>query len=494
MDEQKEKTQGGALDEETLKELENAKALHDEMEELAAVFQEELDRTKQEAMEGTLEKPQEASEEISEEKASEEAQGEEESTDIPEDCLCDCCGTNRRGTKENPDSLYCEECEAGLRHYPFDLLNIILVLAALVLVFYGGFVFANHAKTYAAVLKADQLLSENKLYSALDSYSAAANTMINEHINGELVYKRELLTLYKLGGMNLLPETQNKIKPFEFKLPHFRALRLAIDDAEGYMATAAAGNGIVAPYEAKKPEEIPYDQLIADLEALKSQTPEDLEREEIEGGYIPATPSYRPAMIAFYKYYVALLCEKDVETQLQFAEEIREADPNAIWIYGSVLGDLYAKSGKDVEPICKQLEDLNAEDDTPALLRVASKRIAKNPEEAIQLAEEQIKAGSNMSPEFLRQQALCYLALEDYENAFQKANAAFEMAFSNGEPSVQLCDTYALCAAAAQKDKEYADVEKIFKESHMTVSSEVQEFRNGTRTLASILEEGDCDL
>lgn len=490
MDEQKEKKQDGALDEETLKELENAKALHDEMEELAAVFQKELDETKKEAEEGTLaEKPEKA-----EEAVTEEAPDSAESEELSDDCLCECCGTNRRGTKENPDSAFCAECDRGLRHYPFDFLNVLLVLIALALVFYGGFVFATHTTTYAAVLKADQAYSKKQLHTALESYSAATDVMRNNRINGELVYKRELLTLYKLGGMNLLPEIQNRIKPFELKLPHLRALRLAIDDAECYMATAEAGNALVAPYEAKKPSEIPYDKLIADLEALKTQTPEPLERDYPEGSYIPAAPSYRPAMLAFYKYYVALLCEKDVATQLQFAEEIREADPDAVWIYGSLLGDLYAKSGKDVEPICKAFEELNSEDDTPDLLRTAAKRIDKNPEEAINLAEKQIKAGSSMASEFLRQQALCYLALEDYESAFQKASAAFEMSFSKGEPSVQLCDTYALCASAAKKSKEYEDVEKIFKESGLTVSNEVQEFRNGTRTLKSILEEGDCDL
>lgn len=495
MDEQKEKmseTLSDAEKEEAVREFEQAKQIHDEMEELAKVFQEELDQTKKEAEEhpeSILSAPK------AEAEAEAEASVADESSEIPEEELCECCGTKRRGTEKNPDSAYCEECETGLRHYPFDILNVILVLAALALVFYGGFVFANHTPTYASVLKADKLASENKLYSALDTYTAAANSMLNDHINGELVIKRELMTVYKLGGMNMMPENAKKIRAFEFNLPHFKALKVSLDEAVNYMAAAAASNEILSPYETVKPEDIPYDKIIADLDALRTQTPPapDAESED-DTSYLPVAKQYHPAMISFYQYYTALLAGKDVDTQLQFAEKIREQAPEALWLYGSLLGDLYAKSGKDVEVLCKEMEALNVEDDTPNLLRTSSKRISGDFDGSIALAEESIQAGSPMAAEFLRQQALCYLAKEDFASAFQKAQAAFELSYQGASPSVQLCDTVALCALAAGDTKEYETIVKIFADSGMTVSQEVSEYKDGTRTLQQILTEGDCDL
>ena len=50
--------------------------------------------------------------------------------------LCDCCGERPRGTKKNPDSIFCEECEAILEKYPYDwkgLVTIILVLGVLLI-------------------------------------------------------------------------------------------------------------------------------------------------------------------------------------------------------------------------------------------------------------------------------------------------------------------------------------------------------------------------
>ena len=119
--------------------------------------------------------------------------------------------------------------------------------------------------------KADSLAKQNKLYSALDAYSTAANTMVNQHINGELVYKREILVAYRLGGINMMQEPAENIKSWEMALPHFRSLRLALDEAESFLATVDAANAILAPYDTAKAEDIPYDDLIAQLDALKDE-------------------------------------------------------------------------------------------------------------------------------------------------------------------------------------------------------------------------------
>lgn len=97
------------------------------MEELAATFQRELDKTKAEA--------EEKGELIQELEDIPEASTGNDDEEPSEAELCECCGEKRRGTKADPDSPYCEECDLGLRHYPFSFLNVFLSLLLLHLFF-----------------------------------------------------------------------------------------------------------------------------------------------------------------------------------------------------------------------------------------------------------------------------------------------------------------------------------------------------------------------
>lgn len=504
MDDQKEKKNAmpdAAPENEAAKAEEQA--IHDEMEDLAKVFQEELDRAKAEAAEVANTVPEEPEiliqglDDLPDPAEEIQAQEDEETEKEP----CACCGEHPAGTHNDPNSPYCETCDTGLRHYPFDFVNILLVLAVLCFVFYGGYVFADHTQVFSEVHKADTLARQNKLYSALDAYSTAANTMVNQHINGEMVYKREILLAYRLGGINIMQDPAENIKSWEMSLPHFRSLRLALDDAEAFLATTDAANAILAPYDTTKAEDIPYDDLIAQLDALKDQTittteaasDTDTESETTTAasGYTPKAEKYSAAMLAFFKYQTALICEKDMETQLAFAEEIREYGPQYPWLYGAILGDLYARSGKDVEPICQLLEAENAEDDTPALLRAIVKRMNGDYDGAIAICEEKLEAQSSISSEFYRQEGLCYLAKGDYETAYSRVNEGFQ---NTTYPSMQYCNTLALCAAAAGQTDAYDEIDELFQSSGYTISAEVSGYKNGTVTLESILLEGDFDV
>ena len=195
MDENKENNVNSAEDEQLKKEL----------DQLAKVFQEELDKAK----------AQEIDEE-SEARDGEEVFGgegliqdledvqtvshdESETEEIPEEELCECCGEKRRGTKKNPDSPYCYECEKALRHYPFELLNVIIPLLIIALSLYCCYIFSDNIGIYAAVQQADKYVSEKKLYTASSAYDMAIEKMESGNINGELVYKRALDCSYKTG-------------------------------------------------------------------------------------------------------------------------------------------------------------------------------------------------------------------------------------------------------------------------------------------------------
>ena len=106
MDESKDKKDGMQPSEEQTDTLADTEAIQKEMEELAAVFQEELDKATKEAEEA------EASLDLVESQmnaveSEEQVEAAAESDEVP---LCACCEEKPAGTAQNPDSPYCADC------------------------------------------------------------------------------------------------------------------------------------------------------------------------------------------------------------------------------------------------------------------------------------------------------------------------------------------------------------------------------------------------
>lgn len=488
---------GDAVEPVSETEAADAQALHDEMEELAKVFQEELDRAKAEAKEVAENAPVDPEIELSETTPSPTPTASE--TPLSEDELCECCGEKRRGTANNPNSPYCAECDAGLRHYPFDFLNIFFVLVAICFVFYGGYVFADHTETFVAVQKADSLRAAGKPDSALSAYSTAANIMVNSQINGELVYKRAILLAYDTGNIGSMSAPSANIHAWELSLPHFCAVKKALDSAEEITATVQAANALLLPYNTTAPQDIPYEELLAQLDALKTESipAEQTDGDETEtttadsDAYEPKAERYNSVFLTFYKYYAALMCEKDLGTQIAFMEEIQKDAPDMVWLYAPILAELYAKTGRDIEPICQLMESFDTEDKSPAVARVIQKRIQGKYTEATALCDEALAVSSNLDTEFYRQKALMLLAEGNYKDAYTLMNNAYE---ESASPSLLTVYTFALCAAAAGEETTYNEIVEMLTGYGYTVPAELTGYKNGSVTLEQILFEGDYDI
>lgn len=480
-------------------ESDDEQSLHDELEDLARVFQEELDRAKAQAEEDanrTDDAPGILIQSLDDlPEVQREADAEAEPKNDTEETLCECCGERPSGTQKDPDSPYCIVCDEGLRHYPFDFLNVLLALVLLVFVFYGGYQFAEHTEVFVKTAEADRLAAANELYSAWSAYIEAEDAMSADRIDGELVYKREILTLYKLGYMSNVVELGGNIPAWALQLPHFRSTKTQLDRAAQFLATGDAATEILSPYMSMSAQDIPYDDVLAQLEALKTAVPEETTAAEGEdttddGAYEPQYSGYNTAMVAFYQYYLALISDQSLETQLGFLEEIRSLEPEETWIYAALLGELYAKTGRDIEPICTKMLEVNAEDDTPALLRVIALRTAGDYDEAVSQSEAAIADNNVNASELYRQIGLCYLLQGDYETAYEKVSEGFQTT----NPSIQLINTMALAASAAGEEDAYTQAADLLTNNGYVVSEEVLEYRAGTRTLESIFTEGDLDV
>lgn len=467
----------------------DAQALHEEMEDLARVFQEELDRAKAQAeQEASFENGGMLIQSLDDLPNRQEAPEEDAGGEAEEKPLCACCGEHPAGTKKNPDSPYCPACDEGLRHYPFDFLNILLALVLVAFVFYGGYRFAGQTEVFVQAATADRYAAQDTLYAAADAYAQVQTTLEDERTDGALVTKRAIQTIYRLGYMSNIRDFAGQLRSWELQMPHFRSVKTAVDRAEQFLATGDAAQEILSPYLSMAAEEIPYDDVFAALEALKTAAPDT--PEALENGYVPQFSEYNAGMVTFYQYYLALISNQSLEAQLALVEQIRELEPEETWLYATLLGELYAKTGRDVEPVCALLQEANAEDGTPALLRVIALRTAGSYDEAVAMAEEAIAAENEYAGEMYRQIGICRLLQGDYAQAY----AQLDKGFQSTNPSVQMVNTLALCAAAAGETDAYNDAVEMLESSGYTVSADVTAYRAGECTIESIFTEGDLDV
>ncbi len=489
----------GNIDEEIL--YDEELKLREEMDELARTFQEELDKAK--AEEELRAAGQAREQEILIQELEEDIRFDTETPDeIPEEELCECCGEKRRGTKDNPDSPYCRDCERGLRRYPFELLNVLLVLIVLALSVTACINFAQRTQIYAAAARAQHLEKQKMLYSSYSAYDNVIGLMKDKELNGELVYQRAVRNMLLIDVVDDMGTYENQFKLFELKLPHLKSAYETFRTYEGYRLAQLDGYQVIYE-EVQKIEDgdyskLPYAEIVGRIDALLSVSTEEsykyqdslAEGAEESPNYLVKIDNYNPAMMEFFKFYAAALSNQSADIQIAHLDKIREAYPELTWLYASFLGDLYNKNGMDVEELCKLIESYNAEDDTADVIRTANLRINGKRTEAIALAQKHIEKSSNYTYEFFRQQAICYLLDGDFEKAYSAAGSAYE----NYQYSVQICETYAIASIAAGKADGYDEVAKLFEENGVEMSDEVLAYRDGTMSLEEIFAQGDYDI
>lgn len=471
----------------------NTEAVKNEMEKLAKTFQQELDKAKQEASSAEEDAPEiliQGLEDIPEKAEPNEPE------EIPEDELCECCGEKRRGTYDDPDSCYCNDCDEGLRHYPFDFLKVFLTLAVLALVFYSGYTFAGNMNVFVAAQKADKLVAQNKITSAIEAYTDIANTLVKDKTSAVMLYKKEVTLAYRLGYMDDLSTLNQNFKDWELNLPHLKKVKDIFQDAENFTYTSQAINTMLSEYAVEEYKDLPYDEVIDRLTALEgTDIPATTATAAEDGEATTAASSvsakkYNKAMIYYFKVFLARNCGKDIETQIKYAEQIKTECPEYSWMYAPVLCDLYSKTGQDITELLKLIRANDSEDYTADVYEINDLRIKGEYDAAIEKCDALIDTGSEIDYEFYRVKSLCYLAKGDYDSAFTVVEKAYEA----NSYSIDVIDTYAICAAILGKDDIYTQMQTTLIENGYDLSDSVKGFKDGTLTLDDILLKGDYDV
>lgn len=510
-DNDQKKQPGTSGEQEGAAQTEGQDNLNEELEQLRDLFQKELDEQTQAAQENESD-PQDGEEEkesdgisdwdrlvtvgdtpvIIEEDSlleTENAAAEEDEEDSFDENLCYCCQKNERNLERGEDYLYCEECREKMKHRPvrwYMIPVILLVIAAIVL---SGYSMSGVVSDYREQVTAHKLILQDRPIEGLNKYFE----LYNQGVSSKPMLKQMARTLWEFG---YIQNVQSILSSFsEDEIESDFTLSRINDKITAFNNTADAAYNIIADYESKPAAEIPYDDLMAQLNALldgsaaATNTTDTTDATDTTEAEEPV--EYDPMIVYYYQFYLAKISGKDAATQLEYLNKMKDSGSDDYkWLYYPELSKCLGET-EDYErafALCDELLKDNQDDATAYATRAALYRRQQNYDAA--LAE--IAAGLESSadnPELLRQRAIIYLLQGDTANAKTDAEAAF-----NSSATVS---TTNVLAVVYQAIGDTAGLEETisFLETYGTqLSDRAQSYIDGEITLEQLFLEGSADV
>ena len=490
MDENKEKLTGGN---------QNANVQNDyreEMEELARIFKEELDKTTAEAEEKAK---------VEEEKLS------------PKEELCECCGERPRGTEKDPKSPFCSECEEILEEYPYDWKGAFMAIVAVCVAVASVFLFVINAPVFSAMKQGDKALKNNNVYSAVTSYDTALG-YIDEDSYGEYLgfQSRVIETQYKLLNMDTaLQVIVTYYSDFQLKLPMFDKVEKMCDEIEAMQASVVAIQNHLDKFTTIEDDQ--YDAIIAELQSLSGKKiyVKDGEcHDETETDYVPDGTEdvyiCDEGWLNLYMYSAAQYCNKGDEVCAEYLEKTVNESNYIDRLVNSLLGATYVGIGEyeKAEKIAESIKEQNNESPDyymvkSMLLRYRDKDYQKGADicdEGIEILEN-IKGGEQVIADtgyvLAMHKALNYIMLGDYNEAYLAITDCYNYQMNGYGPGLETRDLYAMLALATGDTKSFENFELEIKEygdDSIQFSSDVTDYKNGKITLEELAMSGRYDL
>lgn len=478
-------------------ESEEPKSEKEELEELAALFQKELDKAKEQAeksgsisdwdnlatvgaaVEG-VEAPERSDKAEQESDAADkepESNGEAEEID---ESLCIRCGKNERRTDENGEyvSDYCEECEkARLKTHVRWLGTLLFVIAVAVMIF-AGRDFAKSADSFKAVLEADALRMDRKYTSAMDAYYLAISTgndrgyvvknMLKCYEKGEMiVYASQVLTQLGYDEEALSKPVNSYLEKLYEKSEKLNLTSTyaaqAVDDA-----TDDDGN-------------VDYDAAVAALDELAE------------------SEDYDPAIIQYYRYYAAALASKSNDELIAVISENEDYIDEYPWLFLPKLATLKVGAGdsEGALELCDRMLTLDKESADAYIIRIYNARMNKDYEKAIEEAEAAAKifngseGGDGVTNtyalgEIYRQYSVACLLAGKTDEGIEYAEKS-----QNTYQSVDSTNLLGICYIINGDDEKYEETLEFLENYGYTYLTDVTNFKEGKTTLEQIfLEDG----
>ncbi len=498
-------------------------------EEIAEEATEEIAETAEEVTEETAEEiPAEVSDEESDEEKEESAEDAEEKEPAE---ICPVCGER----EVSEDSDYCTECEKKMIKRRIPFLAWIAGFAAFGFSFFAFVIVLLASAPALQVAKGDSYAAKNNWYSAYTAY-ADVQTMADE-INS-ILGKESKFTKIGMGvNKRIVKAVANYSSPIDAYYVAQRVITTANVDELGFMKK----------YKAVCDEhDTTFDQIEETLNKAYDENP-DAEAIYAELDTFKAMEGVTPLYVDFYKFAVADLLESDLETQVAMLEDLEKAcletGKDYSWLYCLPMAETLCAAGRGKDAIkyidiliendtskydayalkmdvqldsgekdaaSKTLAEFkvnNEETETAYLLEIEFLRRTGDQEKAKTLCIEALELYESI-PELSRQLALIYMANGDYSNAFDSMMLAYNYAYyiyqstydtsTLDDPAFYnslYLSAYLLKNSDQMKEEFTEDVEEILGQFEESVLEDVtKEIIAGTKSVAEVLTEGECDL
>lgn len=483
----------------------------EEMEELARIFKEELDKTIEES-EST-----ETDEEYKVE-GYEVTMGEKNpKEELSEADLCECCGERPRGTEKNPDSPFCSECEAILEKYPYDWKGAVATIVTLFVTLAAIICFAMNVPIFSYTIEGEKAHDNNQLYTALNKYNKALEKISKEDDGAFLnVYKKRIMTNYAMLDMDsVLTDADTYFSDKIIKLPMFKSIAEIEDESMGMQASVIVIQDTLATYE--DVTEKNYDEIISSLDALSgkklyaTKTGYHIEGEE---GFTPTGEEdvyiCDDAWIYMYKYSAAQYVGKDDKIIADFLAKAAEESDYLSVLVNPLLAATYVGIGEyeKAEALIPEIEKANVESIDAHLIKAMLYRYRdKAYQKGIDVSVEglnllaKVPDGSDLIAQLgyilSMQKTINYIMLEDYKSAYTSAEECYSYQSETYSVSIQVRDLYAMLAHKTGDIDTYKTLEEEiseYGEENAGFSQDVKDFKDGKVTLQELVMDGGYDL
>ncbi|MBE6803880.1 MAG: tetratricopeptide repeat protein [Ruminococcaceae bacterium] len=483
----------------------------EEMEELARIFKEELDKTIEESENTETETEYEV-------EGYEVTMGDiKPAKELTEDELCECCGERARGTEKNPNSPFCSECETILEKYPYDWKGVTTAIVTLFVTLAAIICFIVNVPVFSYTVEGEKAFNEGNLFTANQKFNKALET-ISEEDNGAFlnVYEKRILLNYNMLDMDsVLSDTDDYFSDFAKKMPMYKDVAEIEEEIMKMQATVLVIQDVLSQYADVSDNN--YNEIINSLDALSGKkvyvkgTSYHLEGEE---GFTPTGKEdiyiCDDAWIEMYKYSAAQYLGKDGKIITEFLSSAAEKSEYVEILVNPLLAATYVGIGEydKAEALLPKIQEANKENIDyymvqSMLYRYRDKDYQKGVDTCIvglnMLAS--IPDSSDMIAQIgyilSMQKTLNYIMLEDYKSAYTSAEECYSYQAETYAISVQVRDMYAMLALKTGDTETYKTLEEEIEEYgdlESGFSQDVKDYKDGKVTLQELAQSGGYDL
>lgn len=458
------------------------KTLDDELERLAQTFRQEL------------KKAQTMSEEELIKSGIVIQQYEDDNGVIPEEELCKCCGEQRCDKTFGENYEYCKNCREAMRRYPLSIPGIITLAAMVFVAVVSIFSFASDFNIYNTVREGDKYLSENKLFSALDSYEGAISALDDKGVLAKKLYFETVQILYHSmpEGVYSMGEITDKLETalsgVEAKIPLYAGYGEMYQQTQVLYGTmnefyTVLNNEKYLEYDFQNKEQ--YEEIMTEIGAIidKQVTVTSIDKKTSQ--LVPTSE----AMVRYCQYMFAYT-NGYFEDSYQYMNKVCELEPTYLWLYAYELGMAELQTGNkaNAQDLADALYESNVELPDAYALHSTIERMSGNNEKAIKWAEDGIKVASE-NMELYRIKAMALIADGDYEAAKENIDAALE---NDGYGLLYM--TAIVVENELGNDKRVKELKDIMKENDLEITEKTKKYLKGKITAEEMFVKGTGDV